>query len=300
MRALVKRSFYHVQRRAARTRVRLSRADQSASAKFAIFVLHSVSRADSDMAVSPARLREQLAALTDAGYRCVDFGDVLTAVSTGRPFAHPSFALTFDDGYRNVFEQGLPILEAFNATATLFVTVNLVEKKVAPPWYSSDPALLKEYRDHADQFQPLDWQQLRELQRSNRVRIGSHSMNHPLMGRLSDSQLRRELRDSKTILEDRLGAPVAWFAYPFGVKTYGAYSDGTETALREIGYTASCTSEIGRARIGSGPFLLPRMSLVEHDTGADACAKAAGAYDWVGVAQRSFQRFFSNPHEGQQ
>jgi hypothetical protein len=40
------------------------------------------------------------------------------------------------------------------------------------------------------------------------------------------------------------------------------------------------------------------MSLVEQDTGVDACAKAAGAYDWVGVAQRSFQRFFSNPHEG--
>jgi hypothetical protein len=99
-------------------------------------------------------------------------------------------------------------------------------------------------------------------------------------------------------LEDRLGVPVPWFSYPFGVKTYGAYSDGTESALREIGYTASCTSEIGRARVGSGPFLLPRISLVEQDAGVDACAKAAGAYDWVGVAQRSFQRLFSNPHEG--
>jgi peptidoglycan/xylan/chitin deacetylase (PgdA/CDA1 family) len=298
MRALVKRQFYRFQRRAARARVRLSKGDRSASTKAAIFVLHAISPADSDMAVSPARLREQLAALTAAGYRCVDFDDVLTAVSTGRPFAHPSFALTFDDGYRNVFEQALPILEDCNATATLFVAVNLVEKKVAPPWHSTDPALLKEYRDHAEQFQPLDWPQLRELVRSNRVRIGSHSLNHHLMGRLSDHQLRRELRDSKSILEDRLGVPVPWFAYPFGVKTYGAYSDGTECALRDSGYTASCTSEIGRARIASSPFLLPRMSLVEHDTGADACAKAAGAYDWVGVAQRCFQRFFANPHEG--
>jgi peptidoglycan/xylan/chitin deacetylase (PgdA/CDA1 family) len=300
MRALVKRSFYAVQRQAARTRVHLSTATRSASTRFAIFVLHAVSRADSEMAVSPARLREQLTALTGAGYRCVDFADVLKAVSTGTPFAHPSFALTFDDGYRSVFEQGLPILEDFNATATLFVTVNLVEKRVAPPWHSNDPVLQKEYRDHADSFQPLDWPQLQELVRSNRVRIGSHTVNHHLMGRLSDNQLRRELRDSKTILEDRLGVPVAWFAYPYGVKTYGAYSEDTERALREIGYTASCTSEIGRARTGSGPFLLPRISLVEHDTGIDACAKAAGAYDWVGVAQRSFQQFFSNPHEGRQ
>jgi peptidoglycan/xylan/chitin deacetylase (PgdA/CDA1 family) len=298
MRALVKRSFYGVQRRAARAGVRLSAPRQSASSKLAIFVLHTVSRADSDMAVSPARLREQLKALTDTGYRCVDFSDVLTASASGTPFAHPSFALTFDDGYRSVLEEGLPILEEYKATATLFVTVNLVDKKVAPPWHSSDPALLKEYRDHAQQFQPLSWDQLHELARSKRVRIGSHTMNHHLMGRLGDDQLRGELRDSKMILEDRLGVPVNWFAYPFGVKTYGAYSDGTEAALRDLGYTASCTSEIGRARVGSGPFLLPRMSLVEHDTGVDACAKAAGGYDWVGVAQRSFQRFFSNPHEG--
>jgi peptidoglycan/xylan/chitin deacetylase (PgdA/CDA1 family) len=297
MRALVKHSFYGLQRQVARTRVRLSRPNRL-STNFVIFALHSVSRAHSDMAVSPARLREQLGALRGAGYRAVGFDEVLTAVATGQPFTRPSFALTFDDGYRNVFEEALPILEEFNVNATLFVTVNLIERKVAPPWHSTDPALLKEYRDHPDQFQPLDWAQLRELQRSRRVRIGSHSMNHPLLGRISESELRRELLDSKTVLEDRLGVPVTWFAYPFGVKTYGAYSDRTEAALREIGYTASCTSEIGRARIGSSPFLLPRMSLVEQDTGIDACAKAAGAYDWVGVAQRSFQTFFSNPHEG--
>jgi peptidoglycan/xylan/chitin deacetylase (PgdA/CDA1 family) len=297
MRALVKRSFYRVQRQAARTRVRLSRAPQAESTRFAIFVLHAVSRGDSDMAVSPARLREQLKALTGAGYRCVDFGEALAAVGTGRRFAQPSFALTFDDGYRSVFEEGLPILEEFDATATLFVTVNLIEKTVAPPWHSQDPALVKEYRDHADQFRPLDWPQLRELIGSKRVRIGSHTMNHHLMGRLDEGQLRRELRDSKAILEDRLGVPVPWFSYPYGVKTYGAYSDRTEAALRDAGYTASCTSEIGRARIGSGSFLLPRISLVEHDAGVDACAKAAGGYDWVGVAQHSFQRLFSNPHE---
>src|SRR4051812_1292614 len=203
MRALVKHSFYRLQRQVGRTRVRLSRPDRSSSADFVIFALHSVSRANSDMAVSPARLRAQLATLAAAGYRCVDFESVLTAVRTAVPFAHPSFALTFDDGYRNVFEEALPILEEFDATATLFVTVNLIERKVAPPWHSTDPALLKEYRDHPEQFQPLDWPQLRELQRSRRVRIGSHSMNHPLMGRISDSELGRELRDSKTVLEDR-------------------------------------------------------------------------------------------------
>src|SRR3954470_21453396 len=119
MRALVQRSFYRVQRHAARTHVRLAKPAHGASTNVPLFVLHSVANAASDMAVSPARLREQLHALADAGYRCVDFGDVLNAATTGQRLPYPAFALTFDDGYANVFENALPILQECNATATL-------------------------------------------------------------------------------------------------------------------------------------------------------------------------------------
>src|SRR5258708_28865886 len=137
------------------------------------------------------------------------------------------------------------------------------------------------------------------MARSKRIRIGSHSLNHHLMGRLDETTLRHDLQRSKHILEDRLGVPVSLFSYPFGVARYGAYSRASEDVVRQMGFRCSCTSEIGRIRTGSGnPYLLPRISLVEEDTGLDARAKAAGAYDWIGLAQSAFQRIFPNPHDG--
>ncbi len=296
MRKLVKRGFYLFQRNAVRMRMLFPLRDASYPRRFAVFLLHSLSCAKSEMAVSPKRFREQLAALRAAGYRCLDFREVLEAVQGNTLLGQLAFALTFDDGYRSVFEEGLRILEEMQMTATVFVTVNFLDKKIAPPWHSDHPTLVREYARHASQFQPLEWAQLQEMVQSQRIRVGSHSMNHYLMGRLDQETLRTELRASKEILEDRLGIAVPLFSYPFGVRSYGAYSEATEEAVREAGYLASYTAETGRVQTGMGAYLLPRILLVDMDTGEDALAKAAGAYDWVGLAQRGFQSIFPNPH----
>jgi peptidoglycan/xylan/chitin deacetylase (PgdA/CDA1 family) len=294
IRQVVKGGFYAAQRSIARLYSwLLPRSTQ----RFAVFSLHAIAVARSDMAVSPSRFRRQLAALLEVGYGCLDFDEVLRAVKDRAFLQRPAFALTFDDGYRSVYEEAWPVLEELGVPATIFVTVNFVDGKIAPPWHSTDAALVREYTENAAHFRPLEWPQLREMARSKRIRIGSHSLSHFLMGRLDGDTLREEAERSKHILEDRLGVPVSVFSYPFGVARYGAYSPASEEAVRHAGFVSSCTSEIGRIRAGSGnPYLLPRISLVDDDTGLDACAKAAGAYDWVGLAQSAFQKIFPNPH----
>jgi peptidoglycan/xylan/chitin deacetylase (PgdA/CDA1 family) len=296
MRALVKQAFYAGQRHAARIRRRWHPRDEHARTRFAIFSLHTIAKASSDMAVSEAQLRAQIAGLLDAGYRCIDLPEALCAVTNEKPLPRPSFCLTFDDGYRSVYDPGLRMLEDLNLTATLFVTVNFLDGRVQPPWHSRDAALVREYSANAVYFQPLDWAQVREMIAGKRVRIGSHSLNHFMVGHLADDDLRAEIRESKSILEDRLGVEAPFFAYPYGVRPYGAYTERSEAMIREAGYHCSCTSRISRAAVGSGTWLLPRLSLVESDMVQDACAKAAGAYDWVALAQNSFHRVFPNPH----
>ena len=296
LRQVVKRGFYAGQRNAARLHAWLW---PRSTGKFVLFSLHAIAVTRSDMAVSPSRFRHQLAALLQAGYRCLDFDEALRAVQEAAFLRCPAFGLTFDDGYRSVYEEAWPVLEELSVPATIFVTVNFLDGKVAPPWRSSHADLVREYAEHGADFRPLEWPQLREMACSKRIRIGSHSLNHSLMGRLDGDTLREDLQRSKHILEDRLGVPVSLFSYPFGVARYGAYSRASEEAVRQAGFLSSCTSEIGRVRAGSGnPYLLPRISLVDEDTGLDARAKAAGAYDWVGLAQRAFQRIFPNPHDG--
>jgi peptidoglycan/xylan/chitin deacetylase (PgdA/CDA1 family) len=259
--------------------------------------MHAINQGRSDMAVSPRRFHEQLRSLLDAGYLPIAMNDVLKILS-GRELSAPAFSITFDDGYESVFTQALPILESLSIPATVFLTTGFLDGKVSPPWRSSNSALLSEYRCQAEYFQPLSWEQARELARHPLIRIGSHTVSHPLLGAVTEDSARDEMVRSRMILADRLGVTPDLFAYPFGVRCYGAYSEVTEKLLSETGYRSSLTSEISRARIGAGPWRIPRMSLTEDDTGADALAKAAGGYDWVGTAQRLYQSVFPNPHQG--
>lgn len=297
MRTALKNTFHGAQRNWLRFRTQLSPPKAAASdGRLTIFVLHAISDAPTDMAVSANRFREQLAALLENGYRCLDFEEAVQVASGTRPLTQSAFALTFDDGYLNWHEQAWPILNEFGVTAALFVTGGFLDRHVAPPWGSKHPALVREYSALAAHFRPLDWPLLREMIDSGRFQIGSHSVNHRLLGRLPSKQIEEEIRGSRQLLEDRLGKPVRYFSYPYGVRKYGAYSTETEEMVRATGYVSSCTSEIGRAKPGTDAYLLPRIPLVTEDTGQDACAKAAGYYDWVGIAQRSFQSLLPNPH----
>jgi peptidoglycan/xylan/chitin deacetylase (PgdA/CDA1 family) len=295
IRHAVKNQFYFV---ASRLGKRLhGKASNRPVNRLMIFLMHAINHASSEMAVSPERFQEQMRSLLDSGYRPSPLDEVLEVLS-GRKETPPAFAVTFDDGYESVVTQALPILESLSIPATVFLTTGFLDRKVSPPWRSSDASLLSEYGTQSQHFQPMTWEQARQLARHSLIRIGSHSVSHPLLGSISEDSVRDELVQSRLILADRLGIKPDLFAYPFGVRRYGAYSETTEKLLSEAGYRCSLTSEISRAKVGNGPWRIPRMSLTEADSGADAVAKAAGGYDWVGTAQRFYHSVFPNPHKG--
>jgi peptidoglycan/xylan/chitin deacetylase (PgdA/CDA1 family) len=260
--------------------------------------MHAIAPSGSDMAVSVSRFREQMLAVLQDGYRPLTILQLLAALSEKKPPPRPAFAVTFDDGYRSVLTDALPVLETLQIPATLFLTTGFLDGRVAPPWRSTDPNLLAEYDDQAKFFQPMSWGEAQTLARHPLICIGGHTDTHPLLGLLSNEEARQELLQSKAIIRDRLGIETDLFAYPYGVRRYGAYSNSTEQLLRETGYVCSMTSEIARAHIGGGPWRVPRISLTHEDQGRDAIAKAAGSYDWVGVAQNLYQSVFPNPHQG--
>lgn len=295
LRQLVKSSFYEVQRRWGRW---ASRRPTQAENAIAVFTVHSIAPARSDMAVSVTRFRQQLEGLLAAGYRALTIDQLLAVQSRKAGPCDPAFALTFDDGYRSVLTEALPVLEALQIPATVFLTTGFLDRRVSPPWRSTDPDLQAEYRKEAQFFQPLTWDEARTLARHPLIRIGGHTDTHPLLGLLTADAARDELRQSKAILRNQLGIETNLFAYPFGVRRYGAYSKHTEQLLRDTGYVCSMTSEISRARVGAGPWQIPRISLTQQDENRDAVAKAAGAYDWVGAAQGFYQSLFPNPHLG--
>jgi len=295
MKQTVKNTFYAAQRLYGRSRTALG-LSRPRPETLTVFLLHTIADVASEMAVGPGRLREQFSALLDRGFRCLSLEEAIRHLENRTRPDQPSFLITFDDGYLSNLSEGVPFLEELDLFATVFVTVDLIEGRAAPPWRSDNQALLAHYQQFSDAFRPMSWADVRELAECDRVTIGSHTLSHPLVGLLDDEKMQDELVRSRELLENQINRPVLDFSYPFGVRQYGAYSESSEQVVRSAGYRCSFSAEIGRTRWSDGTWLIPRISLTNDDAGIDTVAKAGGAYDWVGLAQRTFQRFVPNPH----
>jgi len=107
----------------------------------------------------------------------------------------------------------------------------------------------------------LGWAEIEALAREPEVSIGSHTLSHPILAKCDAAKARREIAESKVVLQRRLGRPVRHLAYPFG--------DPTAVGLREIrfaqeaGYATATISSPGHVFPEHAEHLcaLPRVSV---------------------------------------
>ncbi len=58
-------------------------------------------------------------------FRFVDLDEIGSAVRNGVPFEEPVAAVTFDDGYQDIYEHAVPILKRKGIPAAAFVVTDL-------------------------------------------------------------------------------------------------------------------------------------------------------------------------------
>ncbi|OFX16325.1 MAG: hypothetical protein A2Z18_04505 [Armatimonadetes bacterium RBG_16_58_9] len=154
------------------------------------------------------------------------------------------FAVTFDDGYRGVYEHACPALTDRNLTATIYVVAGSIGG--INDWD----------RRAGDQSEPMMTAgQIRELA-DHGFRIGSHTMTHPHLTELTDEQLRAELANSKHVLEDIIGTEVAAFSYP-----YGDYDNRVLEEVVAAGYSSAVATKLGVITLGVRAFEIPRVNV---------------------------------------
>ena len=172
-----------------------------------VLCYHAVSPSwPSALAVTPQSLEEQIRHLLARGYRPRRF----TEAVLDRP-REDTFAVTFDDGYRSVYDLALPLMRSLQVPGTLFVTTSFIGSDRPMSW-----AGITEWLDgeHAAELLPVDWGQLEEL-RDAGWEIGSHTRTHPHLTELGDAPLREELEGARRDLAARLGSCTS-IAYPYG------------------------------------------------------------------------------------
>lgn len=107
----------------------------------------------------------------------------------------------------------------------------------------------------------LDWQELEALAREPDVTIGAHTLTHPMLAKHDETAARREIVESKAILERRLGRPVRHLAYPVGDATSAGPRDFR--LAREAGFATAVTTRPGHLAPLHAQHLhaLPRVSV---------------------------------------
>jgi CelD/BcsL family acetyltransferase involved in cellulose biosynthesis/peptidoglycan/xylan/chitin deacetylase (PgdA/CDA1 family) len=87
--------------------------------------------------------------------------------------------------------------------------------------------------------QMLHWEDVRQMSK-HRISFGAHTVTHPVLSRISKSQLKPEIAGSKRAIENRLQRPVLHFAYPFGqARDFNAQA---KLAVRDAGFKTAVTT----------------------------------------------------------
>lgn len=182
-----------------------------------------------------AEFNEILDYFDEQGAHYLSLRDFHEHLVTGKEVPERSVVLTFDDNYQGFYENAWPILKARNIPSGMFVHTDFVGNKSG-----SHPK--------------MSWEQLKELDASGLVEIGGHTCSHPGdLKSLPRDEQERELVDSKTILEEKLGHPVPFLAYPVGS------ADAQTVALaKAAGYTMSFTMRNGPAEESPGVLEIQR------------------------------------------
>ncbi len=232
------------------------------------------------MAVETSELAKQFSWLKEHGYVSIGIDDLLAAQAGQRPLPDKAVLLTFDDGYKGMYEQVYPLLRIFDFQAVLAVVGRWQETPAEKEVLYGSDRVPREYF--------LSWDEIREMLASGRVEIASHSYDlhqgvlanpqgnkQPAAvsrqydlksGRYeTDKQYRQRIRNdlqrNSDLIARKTGVRPRVMVWP-----YGAYNQVTVEIARQVGMPITLSLEdnkvdiknlgsVGRLLIGHGTNL---------------------------------------------
>ncbi|MBI3288848.1 MAG: polysaccharide deacetylase family protein [Elusimicrobia bacterium] len=115
-----------------------------------------------------------------------------------------------------------------------------------------------------ENYRPLTWAQTCAMAESGLLEIGSHTHTHTIATLLDETGLRRELAESKALVEKNVGRPCDLFCYPNG--DYDDFSAATSRLLKESGFLCGLTTVAGFVRAGDDPYTMLRFGTDDRDS----------------------------------
>lgn len=222
---------------------------ESHAAAVPVLMYHSFTRdsgAITDMITLDTDFDAQMAALRDAGYTAISYGELLDYVYRGTDLPDRPVLITIDDGYMDNLDIAAPILEKYGLRATVSVIGVSVGKDTYKdtgvamiPHFPLEAAAPYVERGVLDiTSHSFDMHQVPERDGED-CRKGVLRME----GETEDEYVETLSRDflrSKEQISSVLGSDVVVFTYP-----YGRCDTMSEVVLRSLGVLATATTENG-------------------------------------------------------
>jgi peptidoglycan/xylan/chitin deacetylase (PgdA/CDA1 family) len=181
------------------------------------------------LSVGPRLFDDQLGYLSTAGYHSISMDELTAYVTTGKVLPSKPVVITFDDGYADLYNVAMPLLNRYGFSATAYIVPDFVGR----PGY-------------------ISWGQLNELNEG--FEIGAHTMDHVDLAIQTSAIAWRQIDQSRTVLRQRTGRPVNTFAYPSG-----RFNAAVAKQVAEAGFSSAVTTNFGSRFAAKDLITLPRV-----------------------------------------
>ena len=214
-----------------------------ANAKNTVAVLnyHQINDVDNNaLTVTVKDFDDQMRYLSENNYNVITPKEMLDAFKNNAKLPDKTVIITFDDGYKDNYENAYPILKKYYLKGTIFVITDYV-------------SLYPNY---------ITWDEAKEMQKSGVINLESHTMDHFNLLKISKNDARLQLANSKYWLEAHLKKPVTFLAYP-----EGDYNEDLKNMLKELKYEGGFTVNYGLVSSASDVYEMPRVAVFGYQSG---------------------------------
>lgn len=243
--------------------------------------------------VSLESFEKQMQFLYDRHINVITLDNFVVSCINGENIPERSVVITFDDGYKNIYQIAYPILRKFNFPATIFLATGYIGTKRILPGLEHHLKKIGNQNNGMNHWLHLSWEEIREMSRDG-ISLGSHTMTHPKMGALNKKQIEWEITESKRLIEKKTGIRVKHFSYPYsflgGQLGDPRVLETVKTILKAEGFEAACSTEIGTNLKKTDIFALKRVQIFNKDSLFHFKEKVMGAYNWMRFPQQIFRK----------
>ncbi len=191
----------------------------------------------------------QMQYLKDQGFKPISMDQLKAYWLEGKPLPDKAVLLTFDDGFRSIYEKAYPVVKEFGYPGVLFLYTDFIR----------------------GQSDSLRYSEIEEMQK-NGFDLESHTKSHLQLGKEAE---KRTSANFKSLVKVELNDPITFIQNKFGVSpkilaySYGVFNEVVLNQAKESGYQLAFTVNPGANDRTVSPLKLRRnlvLNPINHES----------------------------------